>query len=116
MGKWGRIGCHQIGIANINKTQVNKYVDGQIELIKKRTGDVLTIYLELDFNNWYYFNYTREVMLAVSSNEAFNTIIKDLKADKRKKAGVGGEADFSYNICPPSKKTQFLRKSTAPEE
>ena len=106
----------KIGIANVNKTQINKYVDGQIEIIKKRTGDIINIYLELDNNNWYYFNYTREVMLAVSSNEAFNTIIKELKSDKRKRAGGSGEADFSYNICPPSKKTQFLRKTQTPEE
>ena len=106
----------KIGIANINKTQINKYVNGQIEIVKKRTGDIITIYLELDYNNWYYFNYTREDMLAVSSNEVFNTIIKELKSDKRKNAGVGGLPDYNYNICPPSKKTQFLRKNQAPEE
>ena len=106
----------QIGIGNIYKTQINKFVDGRIELIKKRGGDILNIYLELDGNNWYYFNYTRGTMLAVSSNEVFNTILKELKADKRKKAGEKGVPDYNYNICPPSKKTLFVRKTKIAEE
>lgn len=108
----------KIGIGNINKTQINKYVDGRIELVKKRGGDILNIYIELDQNNWYYFNYTRGLMLAVSSNEAFNSILKELKADKREKAGDKDkkEPNFTFNICPPSKKTQFLRKTQSAEE
>jgi hypothetical protein len=108
----------KIGIGNIDKTQINKYVDGKIELAKKRGGDVLNIYLEIDANNWYYFNYTRGTMLSVSSNESYNTILKELKADKREKAGDKdkNEPNYYYNICPPSKKTQFLRKSQAVEE
>jgi hypothetical protein len=108
----------KIGIGNINKTQVNKYVDGRIELIKKRGGDILNIYLELDPNNWYYFNYTRGTMLAVSSNEAFNTALKELKPEKREKAGDKDkkEPNYYFNICPPSKKTQFLRKTQSAEE
>ncbi len=106
----------QIGIGNINKNQINKFVDGRIELVKKRGGDILNIYLELDPTNWYYFNYTRGTLLAVSSNEAFNTILKELKQDKRKKAGEKGEPDYYYNICPPNKKTLFLRKTSKEKE
>ncbi|MFY9310211.1 MAG: hypothetical protein WAQ28_14285 [Bacteroidia bacterium] len=106
----------QIGIGNVNKNQINKFVDGKIELVKKRGGDVLNIYLELDPTNWYYFNYTRGTMLAVSSNEAFNTILKELKQDKRKKAGEKGEQDYYYNVCPPNKKTAFLRKTSKETE
>lgn len=108
----------KIGIGNMGKTQVNKYVDGRVELIKKRGGDILNVYIELDANNWYYFNYTRGTMLAVSSNEAFNTALKELKPEKREKAGDKDkkEPNFYFNICPPSKKTQFLRKTQSAEE
>lgn len=106
----------KIGVGNVNKIQINKYVDGRIEIIKKRGGDILNIYLELDSNNWYYFNYTRGTMLAVSSNEAFNSSFKDLKADKRKNAGGKGEQDYTYNICPATKKTLFLRKTETVEK
>ncbi|MBN8697008.1 MAG: hypothetical protein J0L87_10795 [Bacteroidetes bacterium] len=108
----------KIGIANIDKTQINKYVDGRVEIVKKRGGDILNIYLEMDSGNWYYFNYTRGTMLAVSSNEAFNTVLKELKPDKREKAGDKDkkEPNYYFNVCPPSKKTQFLRKTQSAEE
>jgi hypothetical protein len=108
----------KLGIGNINKTQINKFVDGRVEIIKKRGGDILNIYLELDANNWYYFNYTRGTMLAVSSNEAFNTILKELKPEKRQKDGNKElkEPNFNYNICSQAKKTQFLRKTQSAEE
>lgn len=108
----------KIGIGNMGKTQINKYVDGRVELVKKRGGDILNVYIEIDPNNWYYFNYTRGTMLAVSSNEAFNTALKELKPDKREKAGDKDkkEPNYYFNICPPSKKTQFLRKTQSAEE
>jgi len=105
----------QIGVGNINKSQINKMVDGQIEIIKKRGGDIINIYLALDDNVWYYFNYNRGTMLAVSSNEDFNNALKDLKPDKRNKE-VKGLPDYYFNLCLPSKKTQFLRKNAEPEE
>lgn len=107
-----------IGIGNIQKNQVNKYVNGVIEIVKKRGGDILNIYLEITPTNWYYFNYTRGTMLAVSSNEAFNTAIKELKPEKREKAGdkEKKEPNYYYNVCPPSKKTQFLRKNQVTEQ
>jgi len=108
----------KIGIGSMGKTQINKYVDGRIELVKKRGGDILNIYIQLDENNWYYFNYTRGTMLAVSSNEAFNTALKELKQEKREKAGDKDkkEPNYYFNICPPSKKVQFLRKTQSAEE
>jgi len=104
----------QIGVGHIYKSQINKMVDGQIEIIKKRGGDVVNIYLALDDKTWYYFNYNRGTMLAVSSNEDFNNILKNLKPDKRKQE-VKGLPDYYFNICAPSKKTQFLRKNTEEE-
>lgn len=108
----------KLGIGNINKTQINKYVDGRVEIIKKRGGDILNIYLELDANNWYFFNYTRGTMLAISSNEAFNTAIKELKPEKRQKDGdkEKKEPNYNFNITTAAKKIQFLRKTQSAEE
>lgn len=108
----------KLGIGNINKTQINKYVDGRVEIIKKRGGDILNIYLELDANNWYFFNYTRGTMLAISSNEAFNTAIKELKPEKRQKDGdkEKKEPNYNFNITTTAKKIQFLRKTQSAEE
>ena len=48
-----------IGIANIEKKQVFKAVEGKIMITRKRSGDRIEIYLELDERKWYYFSYSR---------------------------------------------------------
>lgn len=98
-----------IGLANIVKDQVNKYVEGKIEIKRKRGGDEINIYLQLDERKWYYFNYTGGYMLAVSSNEKFNESISSLKADKRKLV-VKGADNYYFNLAPATMKTEFLTK------
>jgi hypothetical protein len=62
----------KIGIGNVFKKQINKYVDGYIEIEKKRSGDIMNIYLQLDSKNWYFFSYNRNVLYAISSDDEFN--------------------------------------------
>ncbi|MBN8702978.1 MAG: hypothetical protein J0M08_07930 [Bacteroidetes bacterium] len=100
----------KIGVGSILKTQVNKYVDGFIEIERKKSGDNLNIYLELDGTNWYYFNYSRGLMQAISSNESFNNIIKELKSDKRQMKTEKGQAAYQFNLSNLNKKTQFIKR------
>lgn len=101
----------QIGLGSIGKTQINKYVNGYIEIERKRTGDVLTIYIEFENGkNWYFFNYRNNLLQAISSNNDFNNYIRELKDDKRtvKKDKEGEE--YSFIISNLRKKTDFLRR------
>jgi hypothetical protein len=100
-----------IGIGSIGKEQINKFVDGVIEIERKRTGDVLNIYFEFEKGRyWYFFNYRNNLMQSISSNTDFNNIIMELKDDKRtEKEGKEGE-EYSYIISNLRKKTDFLRK------
>ena len=100
-----------IGIGCIGKTQINKFVDGLIEIERKRTGDVLNIYLEFEKGkDWYFFNYRNNLMQTISANTEYNTIIQELKDDKRteKKSKEGEE--YSYMISNLRKKADFLMK------
>ncbi len=106
----------KIGIGNVDKVQINKYVNGRVELVKKKGGDILNIYLEGDNNNWYYFNYTRGLMQAISSNEAFNTVIKEMKPDKRQSKAEKGISPYVYNLSTTRKKDDFLKKSAVTTE
>lgn len=105
-----------IGIGSINKTQLNKYVQGRIELVKKRSGDVLNMYLALNDNTWYFFNYQTGLMQAISSDEAFNTAIKELKPDKRQQKTEKGEANYQFILSTGRKKADFLKKFDAAEK
>ncbi len=105
-----------IGISSIRKTQVNKMVDGKIALWKKRTGDILDIYLEADKNNWYYFRYTKGLLTAVSSDPAFNKIIQDLKNDKKEMKVEKGQTPYQFSIGSEQQRNLFVRKFKKEEE
>lgn len=100
----------KIGIGNVYNNQVNKFVDGKIELKKKKGGDILTIYLELDGSNWYFFSYSRGLMQAISSNNDFNTAIKELSSGKRQGPTTKGMPSYVFNIANINKKITFLKK------
>lgn len=106
----------QIGIANVGKNQVARYVNGIIEFTKKRNGDDFTIYLELTKNDWFFFNYRNNLLQAISSDIDFNDIIiKDAQSkteiSRLKKQTKG----YRYSISTDRKKRDFLRKFE-PEE
>jgi hypothetical protein len=104
-----------IGVGSIYKNQLNKFVKGKIEVIKKRSGDVLNIYLEVDNSTWYFFNYQTGLMQAISSDEKFNTTIKELKPDKRKAKEEKGVPNYQFILSTARKKADFLKKFEAPE-
>ncbi len=100
----------EIGIGNINGKQINKSVKGKIELDKKRSGNRLTMYLEIDKSTWFYFEYHHGVMFVRSSSEEFNTIVHETKEDKREIKDPLKKNPYSYIICPRSQKTKFLKQ------
>ncbi|MCD4734891.1 MAG: hypothetical protein K8R53_02485, partial [Bacteroidales bacterium] len=100
-----------IGIGSVGKQQINKYMDGYVEIARKRTGDELNIYLEFEKGRyWYYFNYRSGRLQTISSNTEYNTLIRDLKDDKRIIKGEKEEGDYMFIISNLRKKTDFLRR------
>ena len=106
----------EIGVSSVRKTQVNKMVGGKIAMWKKRSGDILDLYLELDKNNWYYFRYTKGLLTAVSSDSNFNKIIQELKADKRSNKGEKGDTPYQFSIGSEQQKNLFKRKEEQLQE
>jgi len=100
-----------IGIGNIGKRQVNKNVEGIVEIRKRRGGDVLNIYLKQNEDSWYFFTYSRGLMQAVSTNEDFNNPIREEKPAKRKlKVEEKGGMPYQYIISSERKKKVFLSR------
>lgn len=99
-----------IGISNIGKTPVNKYVKGYLEIGKRRTGDIINLYLEADEKQWYFFAYANNTMQAISSNTAFNDKILGLKEDQRLIKGENGHPSYQFILGTADKKATFLRK------
>jgi hypothetical protein len=80
-----------------------------VRIEKARGGDKLYIYLKIDQNTWYYFEFNKGLMNAVSSNNEFNNILKELKPKNRKQEVTKGPG-FQFAPCSPAKKDAFERK------
>ncbi len=101
----------KIGIGVIGKTQINKYVNGRVEMSQKRSGDRLTVYLEVSSGEWYFFDYYNGIMYAISSNKEFNDIIINTKAEDREVKAGDGEKRYSYQLSTSSRKDKFLKNT-----
>ena len=105
-----------IGFGSINKNQVSRYVNGIIELTKRKNGDDFTFYFELSKEDWFFFNFRSNQMQAISSDLEFNDLITDAQKSKLEQKRVDKEAKgFHYTISTDKKKRDFLRKFEKPE-
>jgi len=93
-----------IGIATMGKKQLFRYVKGKIEIEKRRSGDVMRVYIELDPANWYYleFKSSTSIMSVTSTDKDFITILQEVKDDKRKIKE--GKKSFIYQVIASKKK------------
>jgi len=99
-----------IGVGLVAKNNVNRMVKGYVEIARKRSGDVFNFFFELDGITWFYFNYSRGVMQAVSSEGKFNDLINNMKPDKRVAPTKGGKAPYQFLLSTDRKKNQFLSR------
>ena len=91
-------------------------MNGYVELVKRRTGDIINIYLEISPKVWYYFNYSNSLLQAISSNNDFNNILIGTKEDKRTIKGKENEPSYQYIVSTPEKRIQFMRKMQSVNE
>ncbi len=106
----------KIGIGFIGSQPVNVYVDGYIEIQRRRSGDLIDIYLKADESTWYYFSYIRGVMMSKSSNSYFNNVVTNTKESNRKHPEATGRVPYTYVIAADDRLKRFLRRMTGEEE
>lgn len=106
----------KIGVGNIMNTQINRFVNGNIEIIKKRSNDVIAIYLEIDKGNWFFFYYQRGLLQSISSNSEYNKIIRDTKVSKRKLKVKRHEPAYMYFLSNERKRKDFLKRFIVTDE
>jgi len=102
-----------IGVLSIGKNAVNRYVNGTIELIRRRSGDVMSIYLELNPRQWYFFDYRSGIMQALGSDMAFNNRIESVKQERRMQSKPGLDERYEYMISSRRRLIDFLRRLEA---
>lgn len=100
----------KIGVGFIGKEPLNVYVDGYVEIQRRRSGDMIDIYLKADNSTWYYFSYFRGVLMTLSGNNNYNTIIKTVKLNDRKHPESTVKAPYTYMISVEDRLSNFLRR------
>ncbi|HRS54299.1 MAG TPA: hypothetical protein P5250_06305, partial [Bacteroidales bacterium] len=113
--KWNKytksyVSVGEIGLGSAGKTQINKYIKGYIEIQKNKSGDILTIYLEPEKETWFYFNYTRGLMQAYSSDKQFIKYIQDTKPEDRELKTEKGQQPYRYSLSTERKVKSFITK------
>jgi hypothetical protein len=103
----------KIGIGFIGPQPVNIYVDGYVEIQRRRSGDMLDIYLKANNSTWYYFSYFRGVLMTQSGNSAYNSLITSIKANDRKHPESTTRIPYSYMIAVEGRLASFLRRMTS---
>jgi hypothetical protein len=102
----------KIGIGFIGPQPINVYVDGYIEIQRRRSGDMLDIYLKGDESTWYYFSYFKGVMMTQSGNNNYNTIISKIKLNDRKDPESTIKVPYTYMIAVEDRLARFLQRMT----
>ena len=100
----------RIGIGFIGSQPVNAYVDGFIEIQRRRSGDMIDIYLKANESTWYYFSYFPGVMMAQAGNLNFNTIISTTKIKDRKDPNATTKIPYTYMIAVEDRLGRFLKR------
>ncbi len=93
----------KLGLANMGKREVFRYVKGKIEIQKKRSFDVFSMYLEVDPATWYFFECKNGIMSIITSDSSFTAALAEVKDDKRRTKGEKG-VKFSYMMIASKKK------------
>ncbi len=100
----------QIGISNLGQNQVNKFVNGYVEIEKLRNRHSITLYLQLSNGQWYFFAYSNGIMQALSTSSAFNEALLAIdQPDRVYKNKETGET-YEYVISTRRRVTDFIRK------
>ena len=81
-----------------NDFQINKLYKGRLELNKDYSGDIFNVYLETDIGEWYFFTYSNEVLLSLSSIEDYNFEIIDVKSKQKKLPVAKDQVQYKYDI------------------
>ncbi len=99
-----------IGVGFIGKETIGRLLKGHLEIQKKKGADVFHLYLESDNATWWYFNYSRGILQAISSDAKFNDAIAELKPEKRVAETKNDEPAYEYMLSTDRKKAEFIKK------
>lgn len=98
-----------IGIGSIGKVQINKRLNGILEIARKRRGDEITLYIDLGRKDIFFFQYRKNLMEFYSPRQELMDMITSTKPDARRKEEKGKQP-YSYTVGTRGKMNRFLNR------
>lgn len=105
----------KIGIGFIGSQAVNLYVDGFVEIQRRRSGDMFDIYLKADDSNYFYFSYLRGNLMTQAGNNNYNILIANTKLNDRKHPDSSTRQPYIYMISVEDRMEKFIQRMTSGE-
>ena len=97
-------------IISVKNNTINRKAKVIGEITKKRSGNVLDLFISMDDKVWFYFRFTNGMMHTLSSDAAYNNTIQTLDAKERKAKSAMGEKSFIFILSPISKLNKLLKR------
>jgi hypothetical protein len=98
---WYSVG--KINVSNILKTDINKEMNGYIEIRKTTAGDVVNIFLEPSPEDWYFISYEGRRLAMTTSSDEVNKVI----ASKAKGESID-QSKFNFVQADLMEKVKFV--------
>ncbi len=95
----------KLEIAGIQKTELNKSINGYIEIRKTNKGDVVNIYLEPTPGKWQFITYSDNRLACITSDDDVNTVIRG-----KSKGEMADRSKFYFVAAEPIEKQKFLHE------
>jgi len=100
----------RIGLGFVGPQPLNVYLDGLIEIQRRRSGDMFDIYLKANESTWYYFSYIKGNMMVLSGNNVYNSLIAKTRARARRIPKSISKEPYSYILAARDRLIRFLRR------
>jgi hypothetical protein len=97
-----------MGINSFEKYRLERKVKGRLEVVKRRSGDDFTLYIQSVEGSWYFFKFQKGILYVIASDQLFNKYIKD-NIEKLSK-----DKEFKLRQANISARNQFVKAMKKP--
>lgn len=100
-----------VGLLSWNGKFFNRSANLKMEIERKRSADAISMYIEFDDNNWYFFSYRNNIMSFYSShNTEINNKVLELDASKKTVEGKNGMPTYQFNLTTKARVERFIEQ------
>ncbi len=99
----------QANVRAIKGQPIEKVMNVKMEFLRSHSSNQYFMYIYND-DLWYYFEFSDKNLYTLSSNDEYNKIIRNEKANEKVIKDEGKTTLYTITLCPDSKKERFLKR------